>query len=363
MLIFIILFVTSSFHLYATENQSREAALYNYGMYYHSTGQFDKACNAFKHVVNSDSHHERACSKLRLHALRTQQWDDAIHYGLEPYWWYETDITNKKILFTSQRAGIGDIVQFLRYIKRLHQAGAYTIVEVPAYLHKMLSLCPFIDKIVLPNSSCAADLTLRISTPELMLTMHNTLQEPSTDVPYLYANTDRVAYWKQYLASDTQFKIGLCWHSSVVADKNGVPVANPRSIPLSCFAPLFTCDMCSFYSLQIGPGAEQLLSTSFPIHTFDKTFDRGAVGPFGDTLAIMQHLDLVITVDTSIAHIAGALGIPVWVILPVCSDFRWLLNTDTSPWYPSMKLFRQKTHGNWTAVFDEIHTALRQLII
>jgi len=349
------------FSIVQTE-QSCMPAWLGYGICCHNLGLFEQADNAFKRAFEHDAN-QGACSKLRLHALRTQRWQDACTYGLNPYWWYETDIQHKTVLITSEKAGIGDIVQFLRYLKRLHNAGAHVILEAPAYLHPMLSGCPFIVKLMLPHSNSSCDITLRVSTPELTLTMCNTLQNPCIDVPYIYADPQRLAYWHNKLAPDTHFKIGLCWHpSTMINTQTGKEVANPRSIPLSCFSSLCDLTSCSFYSLQVGSGSEQVTTCAFPIHVFDeKTFDR-SYGAFNDTLAVMKQLDLIITADTSIAHIAGALGVPVWVILPACSDFRWFLDTDRSPWYPTMRLFRQTTYGDWGTVLKEVYAQLAKIV-
>lgn len=338
------------------------AARYNYGLCCHTIGLFSDAHEAFMHVSIQDPTHTNVRSKIRLHALRTKDWDLAYQYGVEPYWWYNADVNNKTVLCTSNNAGIGDIVQFLRYLKHLHNAGAFIMLEAPHYLHTMLSQCHFINKLLSPNSNQHADIIIRVSTPELTLTMHDTLNAPSCDIPYLYADKQRCMHWQSIFSHDKHFKIGLCWRSSMMTDaRTGTLIPSPRSIPLSCFAPLFNHKGCSFYSLQVGHGTEELMQHTFPITTFDNTFDR-KTGAFTDTLAVMQQLDLIITVDTSVAHIAGALGVPVWVLLPACSDFRWFLDTEASPWYPTMKLFRQKNYGEWNTILQEVYTHLSKLI-
>ena len=133
-------------------------------------------------------------------------------------------------------------------------------------------------------------------------------------------------------------------------------------MPLAQFASLARLEGIRLFSLQKGPGVEELpeFVKRFPMTDFGNEFDR-ASGPFMDTAAVMKHLDLVVTVDTAVGHCAGALGVPVWVTMPFCPDWRWLAGRDDSPWYPTMRLFRQKRWGDWDEVFQRIVQALRKL--
>jgi len=149
-------------------------------------------------------------------------------------------------------------------------------------------------------------------------------------------------------------------------------IAAPKSIPLSCLEPLFVIPGTSFYSLQINKtsdyhlqksAAEQVQELRNPavIHLFDDSFDRQN-GSFVDSAAVISNLDLVITVDTSVCHFAAALGAPTWLLLSEPADWRWLLDRDDSPWYPNMRLFRQKKHGDWAPVVERIEKELRNLL-
>lgn len=126
-----------------------------------------------------------------------------------------------------------------------------------------------------------------------------------------------------------------------------------KNIQLATFDPLAQLQNIQLYSLQKIHGYKELQNCTFNLHIFDETFDRDN-GRFMDTAAIMKNLDLIITIDTSIAHLAGALGVPVWVLLPYKADWRWMLNKTNSPWYPTMRLFRQKKPGDWETVIQEI---------
>ena len=165
-------------------------------------------------------------------------------------------------------------------------------------------------------------------------------------VPYLARRTGVGAKWAARIGA-AGFKIGIVWQG------NADPEADmARSMPLAAFAPLAAAPNARLISLQKGFGVEQLadLPPGMRVETLGEDFDAGA-DAFIDTAAAMTHLDLVVTCDTSIAHLAGALGRPVWVALKSDAEWRWLRDRDDSPWYPTMRLFRQKRRGDWSGVF------------
>ncbi|MDR3550757.1 MAG: glycosyltransferase family 9 protein, partial [Candidatus Babeliales bacterium] len=172
-----------------------------------------------------------------------------------------------------------------------------------------------------------------------------TLETVPAEIPYVQINQQLVDRWHDRLSSDQNFKIGICWHGNTIHGQE-------KFMPLSYFAQLAQLPHVSLYSLQQHHGLDQLdaIEDKNLIKTFDSNFD--AV-PFTDTAAVMKNLDLIITIDTSIAHLAGALGVPVWVILPQNADWRWMIDRSDSPWYPTMKLFRQKQPG-WQEVINKI---------
>jgi hypothetical protein len=203
-----------------------------------------------------------------------------------------------------------------------------------------------------------ADITFTIATPKLAFTMHTTLSEPSVDVPYLAADPYLVSAWHEKLASLPGPKIGISWCSTPMINlRTREKLLSPRSIPLALFKPLITQFHGTFISLQCGYGVEQLAETRLPLICIPDIDTMH--GPFMDTIAIMKNLDLIITIDTSIAHIAGALGVSVWTLLPACSDFRWFTDRSDSPWYPTMRLFRQKSGENWEIIISEVLLALQ----
>jgi hypothetical protein len=147
--------------------------------------------------------------------------------------------------------------------------------------------------------------------------------------------------------------IGICWQPSAKGLEAG------RGIPLSAFAPLAARPGVRLYSLQ-KEGLNASTVDEPPVHSFGPDFD--AQEPFADTAAVMQLLDLVITTDTSLAHLAGALAVPVWTALPFSPDWRWMAVGDTTPWYPSMRLFRQPQRGDWGSVFNAMNLELDRLV-
>jgi ADP-heptose:LPS heptosyltransferase len=192
----------------------------------------------------------------------------------------------------------------------------------------------------------------------LPLLCKTTLESIPASIPYVFAPPALVAQWRERLAKIDGFRIGICWQGSPQYRED-----HYRSIPLRQFAALARIAGVRLISLQKGAGREQLAEVrdDFPVVDWADELDEAA-GPFMDTAAIMKSLDLVITSDTATAHLAGAMGLPVWVALPLVPDWRWQLLRSDSPWYPSMRLFRQRTLGNWSDVFVDMVTVHRSLI-
>lgn len=329
--------------------------IYALGNMAHEEGDFDLSVHLMQRVAPRG----RSISLINHHALRTMRWEYANAFYVPEYWWYNGDITGKKI-FIKHDGGVGDAVQFLRYAKHLHDAGASVIIETPQALEAIYQSCSYIDKLI--PYGCVPpeyDTKLTISTPTLTYTVRNDLATRTTDVPYLQPDQSLAAAWQKITKKIPGIKIGLCWCSSPMYNTiTGEKLQSPRSIPLKLFERLLSDPAYSCVSLQLGFGTEQMLAVTHKPIVFD-SMDT-AHGRFMDTIALMQNLDLVITVDTSIAHIAGAMGIPVWIILPKCSDFRWFTKRSDSVWYPTMRIFRQKPYENWNPVLEELFNALKE---
>jgi hypothetical protein len=182
-----------------------------------------------------------------------------------------------------------------------------------------------------------------------------TLATVPAEVPYLFADARLIARWREQLSPIGGFKIGIAWQGNPDNKRDRF-----RSIPLLQFAPLAGIAGVRLLSLQKGPGSDQLavVADRFAVTDLGPQLDDFLV-----TAAVLRNLDLVITADTAIAHLAGALGVPVWVALPVAPDWRWLLGREDSPWYPTMRLFRQATRSDWEGVFQHMADALKERVV
>src|SRR6185437_6664244 len=216
-----------------------------------------------------------------------------------------------------------------------------------------LSTCPGIDRLLafgdaLPAFDVHAPL---LSLPRLLGT---TLDNVPARVPYLHADEERQRQWRARLDGYRGFKVGIAWQGDRRhrADRQ-------RSAPLAAFAPLAEIPGVQLISLQKGPGSEQLGTCPFAVTTLGQGLDNSD-GAFQDSAALMKHLDLVVCVDTALGHLAGALGVPVWLALPLAPDWRWLLERPDTSWYPTMRLFRQRRLDDWISVFADMAAALQQ---
>ncbi|HJN12491.1 MAG TPA: FkbM family methyltransferase [Pirellulaceae bacterium] len=267
--------------------------------------------------------------------------------------WDGSPLQGRTILLVAEQ-GLGDTLHFVRYAKLLRLQGAHVIVAAQKPLLPILAECPGVDQWVELDGTYPAFDTWAplVSLPGLVKT---TLASIPAEIPYLTADPALVQTWSDRLSVYPGFRIGIAWQGSADfhADRQ-------RSIALGLFAPLAEIPGVQLFSLQKGFGSEQIaaLNGQFDVVDFGDELDANA-GPFMDTAAIMQCMDLVVSSDTSVPHLAGALGIEIWMALSLSPDWRWLLDRDDSPWYPSMRLFRQRTMGDWNDVFQRIATALR----
>jgi tetratricopeptide (TPR) repeat protein len=251
--------------------------------------------------------------------------------------------------------GLGDTIQFFRYLPLMAAAGVDATFVCPPRLHRLLSSkakARFADR---PPEGEPFDAQIAISS--LPYAFGTRLQTIPAAVPYLAAEPALRNLWAKRIGPEG-FKIGVVWQG------NPDPEADrARSIPLVAFAPLGAVAGVRLISLQKGFGEEQLsnLPPSMRIETLGADFDAGA-DAFVDTAAAMTCLDLVVTCDTSVAHLAGALAVPVWVALKSDAEWRWLTERADSPWYPTMRLFRQSQRGVWRDVFEAMARELTALV-
>lgn len=267
----------------------------------------------------------------------------------QPRWRGEA-LSGARILLYAEQ-GLGDTMQFVRYLPLVAARGGQVVLEVPPQVYRLLSHFPGATEVVvrgqpLPSFDCHCPLM------SLPLVFATGLTNIPADIPYLQADAEAAHAWSSRLLPET-FRVGLAWGGSPKHSRE-----RQRSIPLAQLAPLTMVPGATFYSLQKGVAAEQLrdLPAEFKIIDLDS-----AQRDFADTAAIVANLDLVISVDTSVAHLAGAMGKPVWILLHHMPDWRWLRNREDSPWYPTARLFRQAQARRWDTVVERLRSELQRL--
>jgi tetratricopeptide (TPR) repeat protein len=270
--------------------------------------------------------------------------------------WDGSPLEGRTIAVTAEQ-GLGDIIQFVRYAAAVKARGGKVVVTCPRSLMTLLATCPGIDQLVpreepLPPADVYASL---LSLPAILGT---TLATIPRNVPYLSANPELVEKWRSELADLPGFKIGIAWQGNPQFRGD-----RQRSVPLSCFEPLAKMNGVHLVSLQKGAGSEQLAEVAdrFSVTELGTRLDTGG-DAFVDTAAVLKSLDLVITINSSLAHVAGALAAPTWIALGRGSfDWRWLLDRNDSPWYPTVRLFHQQKAGDWTEVMERIAAEIAKL--
>jgi tetratricopeptide (TPR) repeat protein len=286
----------------------------------------------------------------------------------QPQWVGSPDIAGKTILLHAEQ-GFGDTLQFCRYVPRVAERAAHVILEVPKSLHALMRTLPGTAQIILRGGPLPA-FDLHCPLLSLPLAFGTQLETIPAQTPYLSASANKATAWRERLdahslagnlGANKRPRIGLVWAGD---PRKRVPGANridrQRSIEFDQLAPIFQVHDCEFYSLQKGDDAAAQLRNS--------TLDHGVIDwsadfhDFSDTAALIENLDLVIAVDTAVAHLAGALGKPLWLINRYNTCWRWLLDRDDSPWYPTARVFRQDETRAWDPVMVRIQTALQDYV-
>ncbi len=272
--------------------------------------------------------------------------------------WHGEPLAGKTLLVHAEQ-GLGDVIQFCRYLPLLAAQRVSVVFEVMSSLKALLrTLPPAISFVGRGEPLPPVDYYCPLLS--LPLAFDTRLETIPAQVPYLTAEPERVASWMQRLGKLQGLRIGIAWQGNPAVEK--LIWARGRSIPLAALEPLVQLPGVTLVSLQKGPGLEQLRNVPFAERIIDLSadLDRGP-DAFLDTAAVMELLDLVISSDTSVAHLAGALGRPVWTVLAASPEWRWGLERSDSPWYPTMRLFRQTTEGDWGPVMTTLVEALRKL--
>ncbi|MBF0506839.1 MAG: tetratricopeptide repeat protein [Nitrospirae bacterium] len=350
-------------------NPESPAAWSNKGALYTCMRREEEAEQCLRAALNLDAGYTKARFNLSYLLLRQGRFEEGW-YCLESRKWYGPmaayfacprwqgeDISGKSLLIGIE-AGHGDMIQFCRYAGVLKAQGVSQITMIchPA-LKTLFTTLDGVDTVI----SC--DEKIPVSgwdfwTPPLSIPYYckTRIDSIPADIPYLQALPDRIAKWKSFIPAD-DVRVGLVWRGSPNFENDA-----DRSIPgLNLLAPLWAVSNVRFISLQKGAGEDE---AGRPPAGLSLIHLGSGMADFADAAAIVASLDLVICVDTAIAHLAGALGKPCWVLLPdYKTDWRWLTGRKDSPWYPGvMRLFRQPEMGNWTAVIAEVGVALERFV-
>ena len=284
----------------------------------------------------------------RLHEWRKKTERPVGHRSFpQPLWLGSEDIANKTV-FVHWEQGFGDTLQFCRYGKLLRARGANVVMSVQEPLHRLLSRS-MPDIRFLKNDVVPAAFDYHCPLMSLPLALGTTLQNVPAAVPYLFADNERLKTWEARLPPPTKPRIGIVW-SGNAKQKNDFN----RSIGLAALAPILAVD-AHWISLQkeVRDVDRPLLENSRQISHYGEL-----LSDFSDTAAAIACVDLVVTVDTSVAHLASAMGKPVWILLAATADWRWLVERDDCPWYPTARLFRQQAPHLWNSVVERVLTHL-----
>jgi tetratricopeptide (TPR) repeat protein len=343
-------------------------AINNSGMIFARLGRFKEALTCYNRSLSIKLDQPQAQYNRSLIRLAMGDWirgfqefesrwntaplNKARLTGLGPLWLGGDEDLNHKTILLYHEQGYGDTLQCVRYSPLLAERGAKVILAVPPALASLMHSVPGVSNVVagghpLPSHDYQCPL---MSLPLAFRTTPDTIPAP---VPYITADRSLAESWKQRLGPRTKIRIGLAW-----GGRRYAPINYPRDVPLAALRPLMSLN-AEFISLQkeISESDEATLDQLPQLQRLGEK-----LGDFADTAALIDNLDLVITVDSAIAHLSGALGKPVWLMNRYASCWRWLQETSDSPWYPTMRQFRQSTVGDWTSVVIRIRDAAKEML-
>lgn len=322
-------------HRMAVSLRSAAGFRYNFAVALLAAGEFEEGWAAYE-------------SRLGLGLASSMSLDVA-----QPRWTGEALEGRTVLLYGEQ--GLGDTLQFVRYAPLVAKCDGRVVLEVPAPLVRLFQRMPGVAEVI-PTGTPMAEFDLHcplLSLPHLFGTR---LESIPAVVPYLAADPLLVEAWRDRMPQNGK-RVGIVWSGNPRADQPSAAfVDRRRSMPLRQFAPFATVPGIRYFSLQKGSPAAQLESAPTGLHIVDLMDE---VNDFADTAALLAHLDLVITVDTSVAHLAGALGKPVWMLSRYDACWRWLRDRNDSPWYPTMRIYRQPMPGDWDSVIARVTADLR----
>jgi hypothetical protein len=268
----------------------------------------------------------------------------------QPLWRGDTDLNGKTIFLLAEQ-GLGDTIQFVRYAPLVVERGAKVLLGVQKPLRLLATSVPGVS-LVRTDGEPLPDFDTYCPLLSLPLAFGTELATIPANIPYLRPHAERLAQWRPRLPDNGRLRIGICWSGSKdhLNDRN-------RSMPLERFAALLTVPNLDFVCIQKEVGAvDAAILDQHGVLQLGREFTD-----FADTAAVVAMLDLLVSVDTSVAHLAGAMGKAVAMLVPYSPDFRWLMHRTDSPWYPTMRLFRQSAIGDWTGPLQKLRAELEDV--
>jgi len=347
-------------------NPVNPGILNNLGNVLYEAGCFDKALITYQNALELDPDypysHFHISRVLLLSGNYKQGWKeyewrwktkDYFERDFSQPLWDGSDISGSTILLYTEQ-GLGDAIQFIRYVPLVVQLGATIIVECQKELVSLFRNVKGIKQVISMGEQ-SPPFDMHCPLLSLPLEFNTTIETIPAEIPYIKVNTAFLQKWKDKLSDDnSKLKVGLVWAGSPTFKRSHL-----KKCPLEMFSPLAHNEDITFYSLQKGKAAEQAKTPPDRMNLVDYTDE---IDDFSDTAALIMNLDLVISVDTAVAHLSGALGKPVWTLIPFAPDWRWMLNREDSPWYPTMRLIRQPSPGDWESVINSVLKKLEVFI-
>jgi len=330
--------------------------------------RFDEAIECYDKTVEyapdyAEAYYSRGMSYLRKGEF-AKGWDDyqwrlktektKVTLRYDKPWWQGEDFQGKTLLVQAEQ-GFGDSIQFVRYLPMVKEKGGTVILaekpELIGLFRNLEGINDIVDIGKVAEGNVKYDLYVTLlSLPAIFGTKINSIP---AQIPYISAKASNVAHWHNKINTDT-FKIGIVWAGNPTHGND-----HNRSCTLNNFIQLAKIKNVKLFSLQKGPGIEQIKNwpEDMELINIGQKFED-----FTDTAAAIENMDLTISVDTSVIHLAGAMGKTAWALIPYESDWRWMLNRQDSLWYPTIRLFRQKQYGNWEELFHRVADRVENLI-
>lgn len=356
-----------AFHQALAQHKQYAQAYNSLGVAYKETGRCDDAIDCYNQAIAikpdyADAHWNRTLAFLLKGDLK-QGWKhyqshyEALNIRSTPSQdkplWHGEPLNGKRILVRFEQ-GLGDNIQFIRYLPLIQAQGGTVIYQAKPALLPLLRTYRGIDELIeaTPDQTVPVDYDTHISLMDLPRVFNTTLQTIPADIPYMEADPSKAAAWQNTFVH-AGMKVGLVWAGSPFHrnDRN-------RSCAFRHLSPLWRVDGVHFYGLQTGPAGQAM--QTHPDTDFQNLGHH--FHNLSDTCAAMSHLDLIISVDTAALHLAGAMGKAVWGLLPHAPDWRWMLERSDSPWYPTLRLFRQPSPGDWQTVLESVAQSLQTYV-